>query len=463
MPIAFSELSSQPQRSGQQYSDGSLPLMPVYNQLLSRNPETLKFANEGYTKNSLVFNCVTRRAQAIHQAPLVISKKNTKVKKKKDKGESLDNDLSRLLENPNPYQDTTDLLQYISIYNDVGGKMYLHKVRDNYGVVSEIYPYHASQISIQQGTTRWIEGYWYDNGAGFRKFIPPEDIIPFKFPSINFLRPYTSSSPLLALASLVDLDSQVAELSVALLLNGGTPPFVIYPGEGAETDMMTQDQIDGAIEKIITKFNGRNRGRPALMNKGYQIEKVGFSPKEMLLTEFSMLPETRVCAVYGVPVGYAQMLTGLEYAGTYANRELDKQSFYEDTMVSLWQAYQRAFKRGFKDEVFYDCKGADLEIEFDYSDIPALMESDSKLQGKIIDQWRYNLIDRDRTLELIGEELVGGEEGAKYYSESTGSAFGTQIPDTKAADTIPDKNAPQPTPKPTKEKHKESFSTNGVH
>jgi HK97 family phage portal protein len=460
MPVAFSELSAQrKQQSGIQISDGSFPLDPAYSHLLSRNPQTLKFANEGYSQNSIVFNCITRRAQAIHQPPLIVSKRGGKVKKGKKEGEQ--NDLQRLLESPNPYCDTSDLLQYLSIYNDVGGKMYFHKVRDGYGVVTEIYPYHASQISVQQGTTRWIDGYWYDNGAGFRKFIAPEDIGTFKFPSIDFLKPYTSTSPLLALAALVDLDSQVAQLSVSLLLNGGAPPFVIYPGE--QVDVMTQDQIDGAIEKIITKFNGRNRGKPALMNKDFKLEKVGFSPKEMLLTEFSMLPETRICATYGVPVGYAQMLTGLEYAGTFANREIDKQTFYEDTMVSLWVAYGRAFNRMFKDEVFYDCKGSDLSIEFDYSNIPALMVADAKLQGKVIDQFRYNLITRDRALDLIGEEEVGGKEGGMYYSESTGTAFGTsELPGAKPEDVVA---GAEPATKPvtTKAKHKAEPSLNGVH
>jgi len=418
MFIAPHELTSQKTYFG---SGESFPLFPQYNKLLSRNPETYKYANEGYSKNSIVFNCITRRAQALHQAPLVVSKKSQDKKKKRE-----ENDIQRLFDNPNPYMDTSDMVQYMSIYCDVGGKMYFYKQRDSYGVVRELYPYHASQISIEQGTKTWIEGYWYDNGAGYRKFIPPEDIIPVKFPSINFLQPYTSISPLMAVASLVDLDSQVVELSVALLLNGGAPPFVIYPGE--EVAPMTQDQIDFTIEKIITKFNGRNRGKPALMNKDFKLEKVGYSPKEMLLTEFSYLPETRICATYGVPVGYAQMLTGLEYAGTYANRETDKQTMFEDAIVPAWIAYGRALQRGLKDEVFYDCKANDFDIAFDFTNVPALMESDSKKQGKVIDQWRYNLIPRDRALELVGEEMIGGEDGAKYYSEATGTAFGTVDP-----------------------------------
>lgn len=412
-------------------SDGAFPLMPLYNNLISVNPETYKFANEGYGRNSIVFNVITRRAEAIHQVPLIITKKKKGEVAKKKKLQPEDNDLSRLFDQPNVYQDLSDFLQYCSIYTDVGGRTFIHKVRDGYGVVTELYPYHASQITIEQGTDRMIEGYWYDNGAGYRKFIPPEDMFQIRFPSVNFWKPYTSWSPLLALAKEVDIDNQRGELQVALMLNGGVPPFAIYPGDTQPE--FSQDSLDGAVEKVVAKINGRNRGKPLLMNKDFKIEKIGYNPKDLDLTTFSAIPETRICAIYRVPVGYAQMLTGLENAGTYANREADKTAFYEDAMIPLWTSYARAFYRGLKDETFYDGKGSDFDFAFDYSDLPALMESDSNLQGKVIDQWRFNLIPRDKALELIGEEEIGGEEGQQYYSETTGTAWGTVDPKDQPA------------------------------
>jgi HK97 family phage portal protein len=391
-------------------TDGGMPLYPQVN-LLSRNPEALKYGNEGYSRNSLVFNVITRRAQAVQQGKL-------KVEVKGDEKEFLpDSDLQKLFDRPNPYMHANVFWEVCSIFVDIGGTCFVQKVRDDYGVVEALYPYHTSQIQPIQGTDTWVTGYVYDNGAGFRKEIPKEDIIELKFPSVNLMFPYRTTSPLLSLLKEVDIDNQRGEFEVAMLLNGGVPSFAIYPGD--DVAPMGQDQINTAMEAIIAKINGRNRGRPLLMNPNFKLEKLGNSPKEMSLEIYSEIPETRVCAVYGIPPGYAQTLVGLKVAGTYANRDTDKRSFYEDTVVAMWQRYGGAMNAGFENEFFYDgINGQDVDIAFDYSDVPALRESDDKKQARALDKWKANLIPRNKALTELGDEAIEGPEGDEYFKSS---------------------------------------------
>lgn len=414
--------------------DGSLPLYRPYNQLLSRNPTTLKYANEGYSRNSIIFTITTKRASSLASIPLIVRNKKTK--------ELLpDSDYQKLMDAPNPYMSRSSFIRQMSLYVDVGGTCFANKVRDSFGVVSALFPYHASQINYVQGMSEWIQCYRYDNGVGYTKMIDKEDICEFRFPSTSFVYPYKTESPLLALLKEVDVDNQRGELEVALLLNGGAPAFAIYPGESIQ--VMTQDQMNTIMEGIITKINGRNRGRPLLMNKDFEIQAVGYKPSDMMLTLFTEIPETRACSVYGGSPGFYGFLAGLKYAGTYANREVDKRSFWEDVIVPTAKDYAEAINRSFggdrynPPEMFHDgISAADCVVEFDISNLPQLMEASDALQGRIIEQWESDLIIKNRALQLLGEEEAKDESGTKYYSETI----------SKPAPIQPSINATIPTP-----------------
>ncbi len=277
--------------------DGSMPLYPAFNNLLVRDPTTLQYANEGYSRNSLIFNILTRRAQAVHQAKLKVYKKDADG----EKGDPLPySDYQKLLDRPNPYMTARVFWQTGELYVCVGGVNFVNKVRDEYGVVKYLYPYHQSQVNYIQGSQQWIDGYVYDNGAGYRRSFTTEEMFEIKFTSVNFFYPFKAISPMLSLLKEVNVDNQRGELEVALLQNGGVPSFAIYPGDTISP--MTGDQIDTAIEKIISKINGRNRGKPLLMNPNYKVEKIGYSPKDMLLTDFAKIPETRACLLPGTGI-----------------------------------------------------------------------------------------------------------------------------------------------------------------
>lgn len=449
-PITRSEALAKQAKQNIISQDGSMPLYPAFNNLLVRDPTTLQYANEGYSRNSLIFNILTRRAQAIHQAKLWAYELDKDGERADKIGKS---DYQKLLNKPNPYMTQRVFWQTVELYVCIGGVAFIQKVRDEYGVVKYLYPYHASQINYIQGSQNWVDGYVYDNGAGYREEIPKENMFEIKFSSVNFFYPFKAVSPLLALLKEVNVDNQRGELEVALLMNGGAPSFAIYPGESIAP--MTQDQIDTSIERIITKINGRNRGKPLLMNPNFKLEKVGYSPKEMLLTDFGLIPESRACAVYGVPPGYAQTLTGLKFAGTYANRAEDKKSMFEDTIVPCWVAYAEDVNGGMENEMFHDgTKASECQVGFDYSNLPALMEANDKIEDGILKQWQVNVITLNDTLVELGWDALPKDDprGKLYYSETTGMALGTAAPQDQSPVSI---ETPPAQPVPTNEEEEE--------
>lgn len=422
--------------------DGPLPLYPAFNNLLVRDPTTLQYANEGYSRNSLIFNIFTRRAQAVHQAKLWAYE----LADGEREDALADSDYQKLLNRPNPYMTARVFWQTVELYVCAGGVAFIQKVRDEYGVLQYLYPYHQSQMNYIQGANNWVDGYVYDNGAGYRREFTRDEVFEIKFPSVNFFYPFKAISPLLSLLKEVNVDNQRGELEVALLQNGGVPAFAIYPGDDVQP--MTQDQIDTAIEKIITKINGRNRGKPLLMNPHFHVEKLGMSPKDMLLTDFAKIPESRACAVYGVPAGYAQTLTGLEKAGTFANRESDKKAMFEDTIVPAWHAYAEDVNGGMAGEMFHDgTKCDECEVAFDYSKVPALAESNDKILDAATKLWQANALCLNAFLTKIGEEPLpdNDEKGSMYYTELTGYLTEAAPPPAPIVFTAP---VVQPAPEP---------------
>ena len=54
------------------------------------------------------------------------------------------------------------------------------------------------------------------------------------------------------------------------------------------------------------------RGKPLIFNKPMDITAFGFSPDQMAVTSVSRRPESRVCAVLGVPAIVLGFEVGLE-------------------------------------------------------------------------------------------------------------------------------------------------------
>ncbi len=384
-----------------------LPLSPQFNTLITRDPTAQKFALEGYSKNSIVFDVVSIRAEAVQQAPLITFRKTD------EKEKLLTSNIQALIDRPNPVLDFLQLLMYLEIYMSIGGDAYLHKVRDGYGIVRELYPYHASQMLPIVGDNRWITGYRYDNGAGFVKIIPPSDIIHFRWAAIDFFRPYKSLPPLLALAKEVDIDNQSAEIEVALLMNGMVPSFVMISDPTLEP--MTDTEIKEQQERIKTRQGGKNRGAPMVLNPGIKVEKLGFSPKDMSNSLMRLIPETRISGVFGVPIEITGLWAGLEYS-TYANKETARQFFLQDKILPHWRRIGRTFTHGLSGEYFPDgINGNDVICTFDTSHVPGLQETRDKIEGRIMEQWKSGLIKRGYALQLLGLDPCATDDDVYLY------------------------------------------------
>jgi HK97 family phage portal protein len=380
--------------------------------IISRDPTTMKYANEAYARNSIVNECVGIRVEALQSAPM-------KVYDAKDhKKELPDCHLQHILNNPNPVLDQTAMLLYLEAYLDVGGNMYMHKVRDGYGIMSQLYPYHASQMTPVLRDGIWITNYLYDNWAGWRADIEAKNIIHFRWNSVNFQKTWLSDSPILAVAKEIDIDNESAEIEIATLLNGMVVPFAIIPA--AETvgigKLMTDQQIKFQLEKLRTRYGGKNRGNGMILNPGTDIKPVGVSPKDFGNLTSRQISETRIPAVLKIPL----TLTGLAVsisATALDNHSTDVQTFAQRT-ISHMGKIANTFNQSFKDEQFEDGKGSDFFIAFDTKQMPALQEVEWQKRKQVSVDYTSGILKLDEARFEFGLPPDDTGKGGKYSFEN---------------------------------------------
>jgi HK97 family phage portal protein len=371
----------------------------------------MKYALEGYARNSIVNECIGIRVDALQSAPL-------KVYSAKDRKKELpDCHLAQILKNPNPVLDQTSFLLYLESYLCVGGNMYVQKVRDGYGMMSQLYPYHASQMTPILRNGIWITNYQYDNWSGYRVELDAKDIAHFRWNSTNFQKTWLSDSPILAVVKEIDIDNNSAEIEIATLLNGMVIPFAIIPG--AETlggQLMSDQQIKAQMEKLRTRYGGKNRGNGIILNPGTTIEQLGISPKDFGNLTSRQISETRIPAVLKIPL----TLTGLAVsirATALDNHSTDVETFAHRTIAHMGKI-TNTLNQSFKDEQFEDGKGSEFYIEFDYKKIPALQEVEWRKRKEVAVDYTSGILTLDEARYEFGLPPDSTGRGAKYAFEN---------------------------------------------
>lgn len=380
--------------------------------VISRDPSTMKFAVEGYARNSIVNECIGLRVEALQSAPL-------KVYANKDRKKELpDCHLAQLLKNPNPVLDQTSFLLYLESYLSVGGNMYVQKVRDGYGIMSQLYPYHASQMTPILKNGVWITDYLYDNWSGFRCELKAEDIAHFRWNSVNFQKTWLSDSPLLAIAKEIDIDNESAEIEIATLLNGMVIPFAIIPGKDTlgAGKLMTDAQIKFQLEKLRTRYGGKNRGSGIILNPETTIQQMGVSPKDFGNLTSRQISETRIPSVLKVPLTLTGFAVSIS-ATALDNHSTDVQTFAHRT-ISHMGKITNTLNQSFKDEQFEDGKGSDFYIEFDYKKIPALQEVEWQKRKQVALDYTSGILMLDEARNEFGLPPDTSGKGGKYAFEN---------------------------------------------
>lgn len=251
-----------------------------------------------------------------------------------------DHPLERLLQNPNPLFDLSDLLELSSQWLDATGNALWLKVRNGHGEVTELWPVAALSFIIERGSDQLPAAY---------RFLPANVTIPAS-DIIHIRRADIRSAPFLGHAVLSDiLDTAKAETAVRLFQsrffdNDATPRAVLRWPAGS---LMTQDQMDQVRTAWEAKYaTPLNAGRIGILPDGGEVQLLAPGTKELDFSKSKKELRDSIREAFKVP----QIVLGDVEGVNLANAETSYMVFMRDVVDYSLAKHARAFTRALASE-----------------------------------------------------------------------------------------------------------------
>jgi HK97 family phage portal protein len=364
------------------------------------NPVVTGFGGTTTTWNSAVFACLMLKAQAFQEAPLRVARLL------QDGTEDWldEHPLMELLGDPHPSLSQPEFNAWLSLCLDCAGNAYLRKIRDRAGQVVQLWP--ISPTLMQPETTEddrrrgvFISHYVYDDGKGSREEVPVEDIVHFR-DGVDDTDHRLGLSRLRRLLREVASDEEATRFLEDLLANYAVASLAVTVPPGP---VLTQEQATQIRDRLREDYGatGRNRGHVAVVANGATLSQVGFSPQQLDLKSAHYLPETRICAVLGVPAMLAGFASGLEHT-IYNNMEQAQDHLYEQTIVPRWRQVAATYtKQLLREDYSPDRK---VRVQFDLTRVRALQEDQNEVYARVSVGVEKGWLTKDEARAQVGLE-----------------------------------------------------------
>ena len=401
------------------WEDGTEGSWPAFGSASNRH-DRIKYAHEvGDPLNSpLIMAAISWLCRVVAEAPLkyVERDRNGLVTKRLARHEVVG-----LIKRPNDFYSGKNLLQAIGISWMLAGEAYIIKLRDGDGQVFNLW--YEPHFTIRPrwpgdrvpSPNRTPEPAKTGPGSEFISFyevkrygqwykVEKDDVIHLR-DGIDPRNPRRGINRLASLMAEIYTDEQRAHFSATALGNLGLIPFVISPREsGNSINEKAADKIKSELE-IRTR---QDRGKPIVAGRAIRIDQLGVRPAEMALKEMAEIPEERVAAVIGPNASVLGFVLDKSIFSTYVEARRDA---YESYLIPLHTYIAEEFTRQLLEE-FIDKEGAALE--YDYSEVPAMLETRAKLFEYWGRAFRDGIASRYAALVATGQEA---QEEDKIFVE----------------------------------------------
>ena len=350
------------------------------------------------TWNSAVFSCLKLLAYSFQEAPL-------RVYRAQSDGEEQwvdEHPLMALLADPHPSLTQAELSFWVQFAKHATGNAYLRKIRNRAGQVVQLWP--VSSVSITPETTEedrqrgvFISHYVYDNGKGDHEDVPVADVVHFRL-GIDDADHRLGLSPLKRLLREISSDEEATRFTDALLKNFAMSSLAVTVPPGP---VLTEEQAEQIRDRLRDAYSGDNRGRLAVLGNGATLQQIGFSPQQLDLKVAHQHPESRICAVMGVPPMLVGFTVGLEHT-IYNNMEQAQEHLFEQTVVPLWRSEAATLtKQLLRPDFDADPK---VRLRFDTSDVRALQEDVNEVYARISVAVEKGWMTKDEARAEVGLE-----------------------------------------------------------
>lgn len=374
----------------------------VQHLVMTANAEPASAPDRG-DGNSAVFACLRALALASIEPPLHVYQIDAS-------GEEEwlpDHPLQAFLDDPNPWLELDELRAWVTWALHTDGNAYLLKVRNGdsvRGEPAELWPISPTRMRpwSPKGSTAFIESYRWEKGSGPPEFVPPENVIHFRFPVLDDRDPRRGISGLKRLVREIASDGEATRWMDALTKNFGIPGLVVQlPAVGPNNTPLppiSPDKLQQMKADIKATYGTDQRGGVGLLTGGAEMKQFGFSPEQMNLKALHEVPETRICAVMGVDPLVARLGVGLEQTSNYASARQVRENFTENTLIPMWSLVDKKWNKALRPDFTTDRK---IVIRHHLTDVRALQEDQDAKWKRITEAFRFNMLTREAVADQL--------------------------------------------------------------
>lgn len=399
----------------------------------------------GWSANAAVYSIVDRDAEKFASIPRYVYDAKSMVEKKKriplkfkaySQGKVLQNDLSKLLNRPNPYQGQGAFIKTVRSYYKTTGNAFMWMNRgDTDGKtdaqidlmpVLEMYPLPSNHTRIVPDPENlWgVLGYILEVG-GQSLPIRKGDVIHWKTVNLNFdasTRAHLRGMPPLRPGSgSLQQNNESTKSSIRTMQNDGAKG-VLFKKDGAKLTVQQESDVRTVIDRKIN--NSDLKGAVASLAGDWGYQDLSTTAQDQQQIESKKFSWQELCFLLGTPYELFNPDT------TYANKEQAQKGWVTNTMIPASKELDDEFNRVLLKAFLLEGKAV---IACDYSDLPEMQDDLGAMAEWLAQAW---WLTPDEKREMQGYERLGNEfdepwipSGITPLSQSAGDGFDQMMND----------------------------------
>lgn len=333
--------------------------------------------------------------------------------------------LCKLIRRPNPHYIWANYTQAASVDWWITGNVYLLKVRNGLTkLVSELWHIPSFLITprwygdgrapeVPETTADGKQSSMYLSHYEYR--IPGRNAVLYEASEIVHIKRGADTlrrggvSAFEPLVAELYGDNKMAAFTATIMRNMGIQVPVFSPKD--QSVNLTPEAAAHMKEAWIAKTTGDAIGEPVIQTIPIEMEKFGFSPKELDLSELRLIPESRVAAVCQIPATTLGLLVGLQNGTSYASSAQARQQGYEEVIIPIQQAWAEEINW----QLLPEFESGNAEFAFDTTKVRVLQEDQDTLYKRATDTFKTGAISVEQYLTMIGEEPDDNAVGKLHF------------------------------------------------
>lgn len=385
--------------------------------------DVLKYATEGYSRNSLIYSCIKEKATSFASLSPVIQLSDGTM--------MTDHRLVQLLKRPNTYQDGALFAETAKSQFEAAGNCYIEmrevgatparRAEFETYPIQELHLIRPDYVTIKPGAIRAQDVFIVSVGGSAVRRIPRSRMIHISEP--NLINDFYGLPKIALLTREGDIDLSMSDFELSFFRNAGVPMGLLKV-KGTKT----ADERDEIKNSFRRAYNGVRKWFDLLVLNAdtAEYQQMGIPQNQMEGQDTRFHVESRICSVFGVP----GVIVGARYAMQGAQQPIEEaeHQFWAETMVPDALRFAGAYTMQLL-PLFATSRDRGAVVTYDFTVVRALQEDRSRKMREVVRMVLTGAFTVNQALQSMGLPLIaGGDFYVRNGNQVIAMADGTLIP-----------------------------------